>query len=353
MFAFVLETYRRCFPAQHPLSHHCRGTADTSALTSCVTSPLHDLPHHGAPFSLQLLDLAHRWSEREDNDIHIFDVLPLATTVYIQIKLNSAWAADPDPFPDPQQPARPSADLQTAFARVLASRQPHNAPSLHTAWTNQQIVTEGCRTLGTINYELGSYTPAGWIHVFKLLEVLRGNGLSQGFVQSRVGKCRPRYRELLRVFLRALCDKISKTARHHCGVFTVRKKNRDQRIIIDARIPNTAFEARDLVALATGQSFAWISVDTKDPIFVGGVDLQVAFTPRDDHHLNKDDFDVVGEVALVFEWIVLKCLHDARSGLLDVLWDFYRTRKGSHTVEQWKRPCDPRLARLTKYIRFH
>ena len=31
------------------------------------------------------------------------------------------------------------------------------------------------------------------------------------------------------------------------------------------------------VALATGQSFAWVSVGTNDPIFVSGVDIQVAF----------------------------------------------------------------------------
>ena len=86
-----------------------------------------DLPPHSSLFSLQLLDLAHRWSEREDNDIDIFDVLPLAAVVYIQIKLNSALAPDPDPFPDPQQPARPLADLLTAITRLLARRQLHNA----------------------------------------------------------------------------------------------------------------------------------------------------------------------------------------------------------------------------------
>ena len=121
-------------------SQHCRGTADGN-LAATV-----DLPPHSALFSLQLLDLAHRWSEREDNDIHIFDVLPLAATAYIP--------------PDPQQPARPLADLLTAIARLLARRQPHNAPLLHTAWTIQQIVTEEYRILGVINYELPTHTPA-------------------------------------------------------------------------------------------------------------------------------------------------------------------------------------------------
>ena len=78
--------------------------------------------------------------------------------------------------------------------------------------------------------------------------------------------------------LRARCDQISrKKARHHFGVFAVWKKNRDQRLIIDASIPNSAFETPDPVALATGQSSARVNVDTNDRIFVGGVDIHVAF----------------------------------------------------------------------------
>ena len=53
-------------------------------------------------------------------------------------------------------------------------------------------------------------------------------------------------------------------------------KRLETKLIIDARIPNMAFEASDLVALATGQSFARVNVDSNEPIFVGGVDIQVA-----------------------------------------------------------------------------
>ena len=77
--------------------------------------------------------------------------------------------------------------------------------------------------------------------------------------------------------LRAPCDQFSKKARHLCGVFAVWKKNGDQRLINDTRIPNTAFEASGPVALATGQYFARINMDTNEPIFVSGVDVQVAF----------------------------------------------------------------------------
>ena len=56
---------------------------------------------------------------------------------------------------------------------------------------------------------------------------------------------------------RAWCDQVpKKEARRHCGVFTVSKRSRDQRLIIDACIQNTPFEAPDPVALPTGQSFA-------------------------------------------------------------------------------------------------
>ena len=56
--------------------------------------------------------------------------------------------------------APPLADLLTAIARLLARGQSHNASSLHTGWTIQQIVTEEYRILGTVNYELGTYTLA-------------------------------------------------------------------------------------------------------------------------------------------------------------------------------------------------
>ena len=39
------------------------------------------LPPHSADVPLQLLDLVRAWSERRDNDNHIFDVLSLAAIV--------------------------------------------------------------------------------------------------------------------------------------------------------------------------------------------------------------------------------------------------------------------------------
>ena len=80
-------------------------------------------------------------------------------------------------------------------------------------------------------------------------------------------------RELLRALFEHGVIKFRQKAHHHCGVFPVWKKNGDQRLNIDARIPNTAFEAPDPVALATGQSFARVNVYTNDAIYVGGVDI--------------------------------------------------------------------------------
>ena len=60
------------------------GSTGKCALTFCKTSLP---PPHCAHFPLYLLDFAHVWFEREDNDVHIFDVLPRAAAVYIF----SAW----------------------------------------------------------------------------------------------------------------------------------------------------------------------------------------------------------------------------------------------------------------------
>ena len=53
------------------------------------------------------------------------------------------------------------------WAPLLARRQPHNAPLLHSPWAIQKVVTEEYRILGSVNYELATHTPAAWIQVFK------------------------------------------------------------------------------------------------------------------------------------------------------------------------------------------
>ena len=130
-----------------------------------------DLPRRSALFSQQLLDLTHRWwAEREDLDIDIDHVHPLAAAVYIHIKLHSARYPDPAQFqlPDPRQPARSLTDLLTVIAALLAWRQPHNAPLLHSARAVHEVVAEDYRILESVNYELGTYTPGDWVKLFEV-----------------------------------------------------------------------------------------------------------------------------------------------------------------------------------------
>ena len=79
-----------------------------------------------------------------------FSMSSLWLPVYILVEMN------PAPTPDLQQPARPLAYLLKVIARLLARRQ----PSLHSAWTIQQIVTEEHRILEVLNLELATHTPA-------------------------------------------------------------------------------------------------------------------------------------------------------------------------------------------------
>ena len=82
-------------------------------------------------------------------------------------------------------------------------------------------------------------------------------------------------------FLRRCRDAGLLEYRHSCrkkvGAFAVWKKNGEQRLVIDARIANCSFEDSDAVHLATGQSFGAIEAEEGPPIWVGGVDIAVAF----------------------------------------------------------------------------
>ena len=163
----------------------CACLGDISVLLSCATGSLclqrynrrkcahllrdlaatAHLPPNSALFFQQLLELTHRWwSEREDNDIDIGDVRHLAAAVYFHLELHSARCPDPGPYqvPDPRQPARPLADLLTAIAALLARRQSHNAPLLHSVRTIQEVLTEEYRILEFVNNELGTHTTAAW-----------------------------------------------------------------------------------------------------------------------------------------------------------------------------------------------
>ena len=85
---------------------------------------------------------------------------PLAAAVYIFFKkTDPVWASEPR-YP------RPLAELLAAIAELLARRQLHNAPTLHTAWTIQQLTRAIFRILEVLYCELATLTPAAWIDIF-------------------------------------------------------------------------------------------------------------------------------------------------------------------------------------------
>ena len=55
----------------------------------------------------------------------------------------------------------------------------------------------------------------------------------------------------------------------------------------------------------------------------------------------------VGDLSKVCPQIVLKCLHLARIGGLDILWS---VNKLARAVTTWTKACDKRLARLISFI---
>ena len=170
VLALEWDTFRLCFPAQPAPSALQRCNRRKRAFFLRDLAATADLPLHSALFSQLLLDLTHRWwTEREEPDIDINDVHLLAAAVCIHIELHSARFPDPAPFqlPNPQQPARSLTHLLTAVAALLARRQPHSAPVLHSAWTVQQVITEECRILESVHFELGTPTPAAWIQILE------------------------------------------------------------------------------------------------------------------------------------------------------------------------------------------
>ena len=92
------------------------------------------LPPHSAHFPLQLLEVAHRQSEREDNDIHILDVLSLGCRSLHLYKNGSRAGSG--------STARPPA-VRFASDNRKSPRQtarPRTYRGLHTGWTSQQII---------------------------------------------------------------------------------------------------------------------------------------------------------------------------------------------------------------------
>ena len=169
MLALERDTFQRCLSAQPARTALQSFNRRKCALLLCGLAATADLPPHSAPFAQQLLDRTHRrWSEREDPDIDVNDAYHLAAAAYICVKLCSARYPDPAPFqlPDTREPARSLTDLLTALAALLARRQPHSAPLLHSSPTVHEVVAEEYRMLESVNFELEAYTPGDWVKLF-------------------------------------------------------------------------------------------------------------------------------------------------------------------------------------------
>ena len=150
-FALELETYRRCFPAQ-PVLSALQGRKCTHLLRDLATTA--DLPPNSALFSQQLLDLTHRSSEREDNDMDIGDVHLLAAAVYIHVKLRSARypRSGSTPIPRPSAACSPTGRFFCPQSLLHSSPCP-SSTTLHCCTqlgTIQEVVTEEYRILGSV-----------------------------------------------------------------------------------------------------------------------------------------------------------------------------------------------------------
>ena len=86
-----------------------------------------------------------------------------------------------------------------------------------------------------------------------------------------------RYCKLVRRLMASNLVCFRRTARCDVGVFTVNRKDGRQRVVVDARLANTAYDSPDPVHLATGGAFAYLDAQPETAICVGGTDIRVAF----------------------------------------------------------------------------
>ena len=67
----------------------------------------------------------------------------------------------------------------------------------------------------------------------------------------------------------------------------------------------------------------------------------------DDHQLEEEENESVGELPTVCFQVVLKCFFLARIGRPDILWS---VNKLARSITKWTKSCDTRLARVISYF---
>ena len=115
--------YRRCALVQPPLSALQLANRRKSALLLTDLVAAFALPPLTGGFTLQVLDMAHTWSDRSDNDIDLNDILALVAAVYMFIRMDPCMAAAATVSPRASRTAHRS-------CRASHQAQPHNAPAL-------------------------------------------------------------------------------------------------------------------------------------------------------------------------------------------------------------------------------
>ena len=127
--------------------------------------------------SLQLLDMSHRrWASfNASAALEFDDIHSLAAAAFVTSKL----LRERDLDEAPPQPVRTLPGLLTALATSLDRLRPHNALTLHTSWTVQEVIAAEARILESVNYEVVTYTPADWVHLLAARFSLKAEQLRQ------------------------------------------------------------------------------------------------------------------------------------------------------------------------------
>ena len=124
-----------------------------------------------------------------------------AMSIPLRQRLFSAFNCTP---PDTLIRPRFSLQILTTLAAVLGRRQPHNVPPLHTAQAVHEVVAEEYRILESVNYEVVTYTLAGWVCLFEARFSLRVQHLRQRTPQVTGSLVSPHWELCLVPFVRGL-----------------------------------------------------------------------------------------------------------------------------------------------------
>ena len=140
--ACLARSLRTCIPLN--------GQSTSGALDLVAAAAL---PPHSADFPLQLLDLAHVWSERRE-------ITTLTSSTFSLWQTGPGWAYEP-------RYLRPLPELFAGIARLFARGEPttHRRCTQHGQFS--KLHAESSAFLEVLNCEIATPTPAAWIEIFE------------------------------------------------------------------------------------------------------------------------------------------------------------------------------------------